>query len=145
MENGNEIGNVEVAKTLKVTSIEELREVAKGTIVELPPFAPGHPFVARLKRPSMLVMAKRGQIPNTLLTSANTLFESGVGAGFDSMDQDMLQKCFEVFDLMCEASFVEPTYKELKAAGVELTDEQYMFVFGYSQNGVADLESFRSK
>ena len=93
----------------------------------------------------MLVMAKRGQIPNTLLTSANTLFESGVGAGFDSMDQDMLQKCFEVFDLMCEASFVEPTYKELKAAGVELTDEQYMFVFGYSQNGVADLESLRSK
>ena len=46
---------------------------------------------------------------------------------------------------MCEASFVEPTYKELKAAGVELTDEQYMFIFGYSQNGVADLESFRSK
>lgn len=132
-------------KELKVTSIEELIEVAKGTIVELPPFAPGHPFVARLRRPSMLVLAKRGKIPNSLLTSANTLFESGASAGFDSMDEDMMSKCFEVFDIICEASFVEPTYRELKAAGVELTDEQYMFVFGYSQNGVAGLESFRSE
>ena len=132
-------------KELKVTSIEELMEVAKGAIVELPPFAPGHPFVARLRRPSMLVLAKRGKIPNSLLTSANTLFESGASAGFDSMDEDMMSKCFEVFDIICEASFVEPTYRELKAAGVELTDEQYMFVFGYSQNGVAGLESFRSE
>lgn len=132
-------------KELKVTSIEELREVAKGTIVELPPFAPGHPFVARLRRPSMLILAKRGKIPNSLLTSANTLFENGASAGFDSMDEDMMSKCFEVFDIICEASFVEPTYGELKAAGVELTDEQYMFVFGYSQNGVAGLESFRSE
>ena len=132
-------------RELKVTSIEELMEVAKGTIVELPPFAPGHPFVARLRRPSMLVLAKRGKIPNSLLTSANTLFESGASAGFDSMDEDMMSKCFEVFDIICEASFVEPTYRELKAAGVELTDEQYMFVFGYSQNGVAGLESFRSE
>lgn len=145
MENGNEIGNVEGVKTLKVTSIEELREAASGTIVELPPFGPGHPFVARLRRPSMLVLAKRGKIPNSLLTSANTLFENGAAAGFDSMDEDMMSKCFEVFDIICEASFVEPTYRELKAAGIELTDEQYMFVFGYSQNGMVSLEPFRGQ
>mgnify|MGYP003291494415 CR=1 FL=1 len=32
----------------------------------------------------------------------------------------------------------------LKEAGIELTDEQMMFIFGYSQNGVRQLESFRN-
>jgi hypothetical protein len=57
----------------------------------------------------------------------------------------MLTKYFDLFDVMCEASFVEPTYKQIKEAGVELTDEQYMFVFGYAQNGVRQLQSFRSE
>jgi hypothetical protein len=130
-------------KNLKITSFEELKNISKGSVVELPPFADGQPFVARLKRPSMFVLAKNGKIPNSLLTQANNLFENGVANSFDSLDEDMLTKCFDIFDLMCEASFVEPTYKEIKESGVELTDEQYMFIFGYAQNGVRQLESFR--
>ena len=51
----------------------------------------------------------------------------------------------EVLDIIAEASFVEPTYAELKEAGVQLTDEQLIFVFNYSQAGVSYLESFRKK
>jgi hypothetical protein len=128
---------------LKIISFEELKNISKGSVVELPPFAEGQSFVARLKRPSMFVLAKEGKIPNSLLTQANSLFENGVANSFDSLDEDMLKKCFDIFDVICEASFVEPTYSEIKEAGIELTDEQYMFVFGYAQNGVRQLESFR--
>ena len=59
---------------LKVTSFESLQEYAKGQIVELPPFAEGQPFVARLVRPSLLDMVSDGTIPNPLIASANKLF-----------------------------------------------------------------------
>ena len=130
-------------KELKVTSIEELQKASSGALVELPSFADGTKFVARLKRPSMLSLAKSGKIPNSLLTQANSLFEEGVSGSFDSTDENALEKCFDLFDIICDASFVEPSYKQIKDAGVELTDEQYMFVFGYAQNGVRQLESFR--
>lgn len=128
---------------LKVTSIEELVKMSRGEVVALPPFSDGTEFIARLKRPSMMALAKSGKIPNSLLKAANSLFAEGISESFDAMDEDMLTKCFDLLDIICEASFVEPAYSEIKAAGIELTDEQYMFVFGYAQNGVRQLESFR--
>ena len=128
---------------MKITSIEDLQAIARGTVVRLPDFAEGVPFVARLKRPSMFALAKNGKIPNELLVSANTLFEEGTQGGFDAMDKTMLQKCCDVFEIVCDASFVEPSYQQLKDAGVVLTDEQMLFVFNYTQQGVRQLDSFR--
>ena len=48
---------------LKVTRIEDLKEYAKGQVVELPPFAEGQPLVVRMSRPSMLAMVEKGRIP----------------------------------------------------------------------------------
>ena len=134
-----------MSENLKVTSIEELKNMSLGEIVELPPFQGDVPFVARLKRPSMLSLAKSGKIPNSLLTEANKLFQGGVStvakSGVD--DENMMAQLFEVMDIICEASFVEPKFKELKDNGIELTDEQYMAVFTYTQQGVKSLENFR--
>lgn len=129
-------------KIANVTKIEELLKYKEGELVELPPFGAGQPFFAKLRRPSMLSLAKSGKIPNDLLTSANSLFEKGSGS-FNSLDERMLMKMFDVMEVICEASFVEPSYQEMKEAGIELTDDQFMFVFGYSQNGVRQLDSFR--
>lgn len=126
----------------KITSIEELVQVSKGAIVELPPFVEGHSFFARLKRPSMLKLVKANKIPNELLTSANSLFAQGT-RNLNTLDKSMMNNLFSVMDIICEEAFVEPTYKELKEAGIELTDDQIAFVFGYTQNGVKQLESFR--
>lgn len=126
----------------KITSIEELVQVSKGAIVELPPFVEGHQFFARLKRPSMLKLVKANKIPNELLTSANSLFAQGT-RNLNTLDKSMMNNLFSVMDIICEEAFVEPTYKELKEAGIELTDDQIAFVFGYTQNGVKQLESFR--
>jgi hypothetical protein len=127
-----------------VTSIEELKQYSNGVLIELPCFAEGQTFVARLKRPSILGMVKQRKIPNTLLVRANELFVQD-GTGFDPDEENMMEQMFDVLELMAHESFVEPTYSEIKDAGIELTDEQMMFIFNYAQQGVKALESFRTK
>lgn len=130
-------------KTEQVTSLEQLKQYADGNIVRLPDFAEGQPFVAKLKRPSILGMAKQGKIPNSLLVKTNELFvQSG---SLDTEENSMMQEIYDVIDLIADETFVEPTYKEIKSTGIELTDEQMMFIFNYSQQGVKALESFRTE
>lgn len=129
-------------QVLKVTSIDELVKASSGTIVELPPFVEGQPFVARLKRPSMLALVREGKIPNALIGTANELFAKG---SFDTDDDKALSNLFGVLDTICEACFVEPKYSDLCKAGIQLTDDQLMFIFNYTQNGVQALRNFRSQ
>lgn len=131
------------AKTEQVISLEQLKQYANGNIVRLPDFAEGQPFVAKLKRPSILGMAKQGKIPNSLLVKTNELFvQSG---SLDTEENSMMQEIYDVIDLIANETFVEPTYDEIKSTGIELTDEQMMFIFNYSQQGVKALESFRTE
>lgn len=131
------------AKTEQVTSLEQLKQYANGNIVRLPDFAEGQPFYAKLKRPSILGMAKQGKIPNSLLVKTNELFvQSG---SLDTEENNMMQEIYDVIDLIADETFVEPTYKEIKSTGIQLTDEQMMFIFNYSQQGVKALESFRTE
>lgn len=127
-------------ETLCVTPLSDLAQYSQGKVVTLPAFSEGQPFVAKLRRPSILALAKAGKIPNALMTTANSLFMKG---GVDANNEGALREVFQVVDTLCEAAFVEPTYQQLKDVGVELTDEQYMFVFNYTQTGVKALESFR--
>jgi hypothetical protein len=129
-------------KILPITSLESLQEYARGAVVQLPSFSEDQPFVARLRRPSMMALAKSGKIPNSLLNTANSLF---MGEGMDSNNERALKEVLSIVDILCEAAFVEPTYSQLKEARVELTDEQYMAVFNYTQQGVKALEPFRGK
>lgn len=131
-------------REVNVTSIEDLKNYANGTVVEMPPFAEGQPLIARLKRPSILGMAKQGKIPNSLLVKANELFLQN-GAGLDSEEEDTMKQLYDVLDLIAKETLVEPTYEEIKSVGLELTDEQMMFLFNYSQQGVKALESFRTE
>ncbi len=128
---------------LKVTSLSDLKSYAQGQVVELPPFAEGMPFVARIRRPSMLALVKSKRIPNELLKSANELFLGKSKGNNAEPDEDAMAKMMEIFDVICEASFVEPTYQQIKDSGITLTDDQYTFIFNYSQQGVKALKSFR--
>lgn len=125
----------------KVTSLADLSKYAKGTIIELPAFANGQPFFARLRRPSMLALAKSGKIPNELLLTANGLFS---GKGLNEEDEFAMKDVWGVIDTICEACFIEPSYAEIQKV-IELTDEQMMFIFNYSQAGVRALEPFRKE
>lgn len=127
---------------MDITSLAQLTKYAEGQVVELPSFAADQPFVARIRRPSMLALAKSGKIPNSLLKTANGLF---LGDNKGKQSEEYLQDVFDVLDVICEACFIEPTWKELQEAGIELTDDQYMFIFNYSQTGVKALEPFRQQ
>ena len=131
----------------KVCTLEDLKKVFGGEIVDLPGFSSEMPvFTVRLRRPSFMAMVKNGKIPNDLLVEANNLFSKGTGgmATSSADDPKMMQNMFTILDVICEAAFVEPTYKDIKSIGMELTDEQLLAVFNYTQNGVDALKQFHT-
>ena len=140
----NIVNETSINKTPKITSLSNLQEFSKGTIVELPEFGEGQPFVARIRRPSMLVLAKQGKIPNSLLMTANELFTGG-GGGVDQDNEKLLSEMYDVCMIICESCLLEPTLKDIQDAGMELSDDQIMAIFNYTQNGVKALESFRKE
>lgn len=129
---------------MRITSVNDLRNYANGLVVRLPDFGDGQPFIARVKRPSMLVLAKYGKIPNSLLTTAAELFKKG-GEAMDPDNENMLGGMYDIMSAIAEASLIEPSMKDIKDAGLELSDEQMMALFNYSQVGVKSLESFRKE
>ena len=129
---------------MNITTLADLQNYAAGTVVRFPDFAEGQPFVARVRRPSMLVLAKQGKIPNTLLTAAGELFSKG-GASLDSDNENMLSDVYGICEVIARASLIQPTYDDIKNAGMELSDDQIMAIFNYTQNGVKALESFREE
>lgn len=124
-----------------VTSLSDLQRYALGELVELPGFVANEPFRVRLRRPSLMVLAKSGKIPNSLLSAANQLF-TGKENSSDPVD---FSETTRVMELICEASMVDPTYSQLQEVGLDLTDQQMVAIFGYSQRGLEALSSFREK
>ena len=123
---------------MAVTKISELKKYADGVEVELPGWEDGVPFIAKLRRPSMLTLASEGQIPNPLMSAAAKLFGEG-GAKMDFQERAGL------FLMMARASLVSPTWDELEEAGLSLTDSQLVYIYNYSQTGVDALRRFREK
>ena len=132
-----------INKQLQVTPLSTLKEYAKGEIVEFPPFAEGLPVVARLKRPSMMVLMKTGKIPNQLMATANSLFSGDTSDA--EINDEFYKEVLDIIEVIAEASFIEPSWAELKEANIELTDEQYTFLFNYTQKGIKALEPFRAE
>lgn len=139
-----EIKPVNCDNVIKITSIDDLRAYKDGVVVRLSDFAEGQPFVARIRRPSMIALVKTGQIPNELLDVATKMFDGRVSTN-DESNTDLMSKVYDVCEAVCDAALVEPTLAEIKEAGMELTDQQYIEVFNYAQIGVNALRSFRSE
>lgn len=131
-----------IADVSEVTTIASLSGYAKGSVVRLPDFSEGQPFVAKLKRPSMLVLMKSGKIPNSLLQTASNLFD-GSNKNDSNVSQESISRMYDVMKIIAEASLISPTMEEITNAGVELTDEQLIAIFNYSQRGINGLQSFR--
>ena len=131
-------------EAMRITSVSDLQSYAQGTIIRLPDFADGQPFVVRMRRPSLLILAKKGKIPNTLLSAAGELFTKG-GSGLDADNENMLANMYDIMEVICESALIQPTMADIKNAGLELSDNQLMAIFNYSQTGIKALESFRKE
>lgn len=127
----------------EITSIADIVKYAEGKIVKLPDFAPGQPFVARMRRPSLLALAKNGRIPNPLLKSVTALFE-GDGQVVVK-DEKTLADIYDLCNIFAEAALIEPSFEDIKTAGLQFNDEQLMFIFKYSQAGNEAAENFRNE
>lgn len=139
-------------KTDSVTSLDQLSQYAKGQVVHLPDFAEGQPLVVRMTRPSLLALAKSGKIPNQLLAAATELFQGKPVqnrqqqcAGGKVDINDVMTQTYEVVKIIAEASLKEPTLQDIEGVGLQLTDEQLLAIFNYSQVGVKALDRFRSQ
>jgi len=125
---------------MEITKIEDLKKMAEYDVIELPRFKQEIPFNAKVKRVSLLNLAKRGVIPNQLLSAAEELFYGKkASTGVD------LKQLTEVMFVMAENALVEPSIKDLEEVGLELTDEQLVALFNYTQNGLKEIEKFREK
>ena len=143
-ENVNVIGtNASVSNSAKVLSLDDIKNYAKGDVVQLSDFGPGKPFIVRLRRPSMMALAKAGKIPNTLLNAAEEMFRKGVSGVKD--EENVLAELYDVLEIIAEAALVEPTYEQFKEAGLEISDQNLIEIFQYTQLGVSALESFRKE
>lgn len=132
-------------KQTKVTSLNQLKDYMNGAVVRLPDFAEGQEFYARLKRPSLLRMVQNGVIPNELLTKTNELFVNSDTLESDVDNEKLMSDMMQIFEVVADATMIEPTYQELKDNGVELTDQQLMFLFSYSQQGINTVSNFRGE
>lgn len=123
-----------------VTPIAELSQMSGPRVVELPGFEPGTTVRFCLRRANLRELARGGRIPNPLLPAAQRLYEgaqSAARAGFDEVARVM-------DEVVCSA-MVEPTMRQLREAGVELTEEQFGLIWAYSQKGVEALRPFRDR
>lgn len=128
------------------TSLEEITSYKNGTVVKLPAFADGQPFIARMARPSMLALVKAGKIPNSLLNQATSLFANGAGAlNGGGKSSTNVSELFDVIDVIVDAALLQPTLEEIRSTGMELTDDQLMAIFSYTQRGIKALEQFRTE
>lgn len=128
----------------KVTSIEEILAYKDGVIIELPGFVPDKPFFARVKRPSLMALASSGKIPNSLMSQATDIFAKGANAMVGT-NSTVIKDVYDVVKIVCSAALVEPSMKQLNDNGIELTDEQLMAIFSYTQEGIKALERFFPK
>ncbi|AKA70132.1 hypothetical protein [Clostridium scatologenes] len=124
---------------MEITNLKELQEMAKGDVVQLPPFKNDIPFCARVRQASMLNLVQKGIIPNSLLSAAEEVF---YGKQSSKGKVDMIQMAKLMFT-MAENTLIEPSIKDINEAGLELTDMQLIDLFNYTQKGVEGLKSFR--
>lgn len=124
--------------TTKITNLNKLKEIGQGQILTLPGWDE-NPFVCKVKRVSLLGLASKGTIPNSLLNSAQKIFTQRVDS------KTSLKEICEVMKAIAKESLLEPTLEEIESVGLDLTDEQLTVLLNYSQQGLKALESFRNE
>ncbi|MGL5507638.1 MAG: hypothetical protein ACRDB0_07035 [Paraclostridium sp.] len=132
---------------MQVTSLEQLKQIKQYEVIELPPFNDGTPFIAEVKRPNLMNLVASKKIPNTLLSSAMSIFKGGVGgAATEAMeDAKALAELAGLMNVLAENTLVNPSCKDLKEANIELTEAQLVDIMNYMQGGVKALSTFRNE
>lgn len=125
-------------------SITKIDEIKAKQIIEVPLRGWGidDVFNVKLKNFSLLEVASKGKIPNPLIGPVLGLFQ---GKGMEIETVEGLKTFKEVVDFFCDVCLVEPTYKELKDNGINLTDDQRNAIYNFATRGAKSLIPFLEK
>ena len=103
-------------------ALSDARMRTEAQEVELPGFGDGKPWKPKLKRLSLLGLARSGKIPNELLSAVTELYQYGTVKTPD------LKLAAETMYLIAGEALAEPTLTQLEEAGVPLTDSWRPFI-----------------
>lgn len=124
---------------MATTPVHDFMKYADGIEIEIPGFLAEETISVRLRRPSLMLLAAEGKIPNSLLASVEELFEKG------DKNTVPFKERGEIFRIVAMASLVSPSWEELQSAGLNLTDLQLLYIYNFAQTGVDSLRRFREK
>lgn len=122
-----------------IIRMEEILAAAAPKEVEISGWNPEERVRVKLKKPSMVNMISNGRVPNPLLGTVSRLLQ---GDPVELKKADEAETAVAVRHVVKEA-LISPSLDELNAAGVELTDDQYMEIYAWVLGGVAGLDRFR--
>lgn len=134
---------------LRVISLEEIKERAKGTIVEISDWIPGKKIAVRVKAIDMTPhILQIDKLPNILKDSATEVFngkqmsDKRIADLTNSLDQDSISKMIPIIDGIVKEVLVEPKFDDIQAV-YPLTLTQKMELFKIAMGDIEKLDSFR--
>jgi len=122
-----------------MTDISEAANRYAAREYALPGWGPEGDFVCRLRRPGLVAIAEAaGFVPNPLLHAIEELFFPA-GRQVKLPPEQQARALREI----ARYALVEPTLDALEAAGLPLTDEQYLAIYAFALKGAEGLARFR--
>lgn len=123
------------------TSLEELKKIKLTEEKQLPPFIDGTPFVAELKKISLVDVICNSHVPNPIIKTVMKVLGDNKSQNSELQDQaidqimnDSPAETMKFMFTVVEKSLVSPTYDEIKQCGVSLTDAQIFAIFSYAMS-----------
>lgn len=124
----------------KVISIEEMKALSTP-IIEIPNFDNTGTINVRVRKPRILQLAQKGEIPNHLISIATQMITGKAPTSKKKEDPTQtLKDAALMTELYASVCLVEPSYEEFKEI---MTDDQGDAIFMWALGQVNQLDSFR--
>jgi len=128
---------------IKVISLEEIKERAKGTVIPIPDWDDKGTIYVRVKPVDVTgKLLTAGVLPNTLKVEVAKAFEGAAKLDADKIDVN-LNKIIPLLDTIVSEALVEPSYEEIQNI-LPLTLNQKLTIFNHVMGEVKQLAPFRA-
>jgi len=131
----------------KVISLEDIKEKAKGEVVEIPDWEPEKTINVRLRRIDVTpIMMESGSIPDDLSKEVATMMEKGEEIDPEKLDTGKFNpdNFIPVLNSIAKEALAEPTYEEINEV-YPLTMNQKLAIFKFVTGGIEQLKPFREE
>lgn len=145
-------------KSLKPTSLDEIREQAKPTVISIPGFRPGTTINVAVQPVDLTPHILELGLGNPVLAAAigaaansggdpEAATKAASDAATKAGGEASLKQLAPLFDAVAQEALVEPTYDQIiEAAGRPLTLDQKLAIFDAATGGgFQELRSFRGQ